>query len=1376
MYILKRKMCSWIFPAARFYSPDWKKQRKPQERKQVTMKISWIHFSDLHLKKNPAVETRLMHMQLPTYLASMNLHCDYAFCTGDIREHSEPYTENAAAHIREIIDAVHVPIDNLFIIPGNHDINAKAGGSYFVDGVEHFRRNDIINKLTDWHTDYYDPQAGKIAEKDLEVLAAGKSEFIDFLGKLYSEERVAEYTKPHFLLKSEHFNILHIDTALTYGIGCTRDFIIGTASLMDLLVQLDQTKPTVLLTHYSFDFLSQAERNEIEQLLYHFHVRLWIAGHEHENLCRLQRDKFYEFQCGNMELQKGAKSCFLIGELDLDTGDGVITVHAWYPQSGWAPYPFARKNSEDDTFFPFALRLPGNDYPAAGVSREQQSAREAFFMLEAQGGIFNKVHLNTALLTDLECGTAVYRNCSFMENGDEKSDEYPLHAVLAAMWRTKEDNPASSCHGLILGDGGMGKSTMMYHECRRKLYNENMLAVYVSLQALEGAHESIEHFVLRSLYKSIDERARNKLVRLTSARHSKPGLTLFIDGFNELSREVSYRYVNEIKMFASYAGVQIVISSRLDFLREFGLSHFWMIRTCDLREEQIQELFPEVEWRNIQGRKNLRILLRNPMMALLYANTCPIMEQHRCREGLTWKTPIKNASDLLYNYYLAQGVLMLERNGGNQYKDVFRCFVLIEEILPELGYLAESCNIISWTEDVFDKELGRIVTNVTKRLSSSMPLHLRKIKRKYGAGTETLEQDDIYTLVVDGLCLLREGQGRVSFTHQIYRDYLAAVYLYKCLSDKERITLWHEKQIHAGIVQYLRYMVDERFWRTGGLADSLLLPYRGVEAVAGDWLVENVLNCWLATGEAIDRNLTGLDLRELSLAEHLKQPISGTINLDHAKVSRRTFLDEKRHDRIIAMAFSHDCRILAAVSANGIVSITNIMTQSQMIVGQMGDLRQSIAVKIGFDADDYLMLRCDDNIYIWSTISFDTIEMGIGREMLCLPLEREAVGAIEGLKQRLRDSELMGCAAEASENGKLLAVGFDSGYIQVWDVQKQDCIAYLSMGDSKISTVSFTKDGKVAALGAGGKLVQIIDLETGKCIKTLHFDKRITKVRFPGENLWHPDNTMYLECRYSDGSFHKIDLDGMSDTKVEGSGSQLVSAALIGRLHDMKDRIIKAAPNGNAIVLDTKHGIPYTWDQKLKQLNPCPGHMSNVTAVAICSDADSRFAASYSGERFRPGRGASKRDRELENKVLVRVRIVKTGQCQWRLPTEGRKIEKLQFFTSNRIILAAFAANGDILMWELINQLVYGEERGHWEKLATIKNHQNRPVDCTVAADQRTFISAYDDGIITIRPFQNDAEENRIATFPGIDLSSIRWETIDSDRETIAALERYKMT
>ena len=150
----------------------------------------------------------------------------------------------------------------------------------------------------------------------------------------------------------------------------------------------------------------------------------------------------------------------------------------------------------------------------------------------------------------------------------------------------------------------------------------------------------------------------------------------------------------------------------------------------------------------------------------------------------------------------------------------------------------------------------------------------------------------------------------------------------------------------------------------------MLKPYRGKEAIDGDWFVSNVLNCWLSIGDG-ERDLSALDLRKISLSELLKTEFSGTINIDGAWLSKDTLINDISHNRIIGIAFSHDSHTMAAVSMNGVVSVTNLLTQSQMIVGK---LSEGSDADIGFNAEDYLIVEIGQNTYKWPTISICFIQ------------------------------------------------------------------------------------------------------------------------------------------------------------------------------------------------------------------------------------------------------------------------------------------------------------------------------------------------------------------------------------------------------------------
>ena len=318
-------------------------------------KIRWLHFSDLHLNEK-GVETRRLRNKLPEYLESLNICCDYAFFTGDIRyAPSGKFLEDSAERIQSICNAVHVPIDRLFVVPGNHDINRVATGR-----TEAVCR--IYNATGQGAPGYYQPMNGQIKIEDLACIANGQTDYVKLINKLYSgvPNRAKLYgvaESPHFTITTNDLNIVHLDSTITYSAKQTRDFIVGTELLMDALEQTDTAKPTILLTHYSFDYLHRNEQTQVFSILQDYYVQLWLAGHEHNHLCRYQWNYFHEFQCGNLILESEARSCVLIGSLDLVTGVGDVCVHAWFPQQGWTKYPFVRTGTCNNDIYPFKLVL-----------------------------------------------------------------------------------------------------------------------------------------------------------------------------------------------------------------------------------------------------------------------------------------------------------------------------------------------------------------------------------------------------------------------------------------------------------------------------------------------------------------------------------------------------------------------------------------------------------------------------------------------------------------------------------------------------------------------------------------------------------------------------------------------------------------------------------------------------------------------------------------------------------------------------------------------------------------------------------------------------------------------------------------------------------
>ena len=308
-------------------------------------KIRWIHFSDLHLNK-VGTETKRLRKKLIEYLESMDGKFDYAFFTGDIRyAPNGDFSIDAGSKIENICNAINLPEKRLFMVAGNHDVDRDCR-----------EKNEIVEKLFDGKNKYKSEE-GIISETEMESLCKAKESFYTFVETIDSKwiykEMIIDAKKPHYLITTEHFNVLHIDSTLCYTKERQRHFIVGTYQIQELLEQADANKLTIIISHYSFDFIEENERRELIALFNDHNVAMWLAGHEHNHLARRQYDLFYEFQAGNLFLEEGAKTCFLIGEIDTDSGQGVIESHAWFSQGDWAVYPFLSLNGPDRAKYTF---------------------------------------------------------------------------------------------------------------------------------------------------------------------------------------------------------------------------------------------------------------------------------------------------------------------------------------------------------------------------------------------------------------------------------------------------------------------------------------------------------------------------------------------------------------------------------------------------------------------------------------------------------------------------------------------------------------------------------------------------------------------------------------------------------------------------------------------------------------------------------------------------------------------------------------------------------------------------------------------------------------------------------------------------------------
>lgn len=1269
--------------------------------------IAWLHLSDLHFN-NVGTETDLMREKLVTYLSHLSeaQTFSYLFLTGDIRNAPDrDYPAEAIPFLKELLRTARIPRENIFIVPGNHDIERDGPGR--AEAIERVLKN-------------YDTARGIIAEDELCLLKGQRAGYLRFLQPLLPPERISKYQMdqpPHFSVETEHLNIIHLDSTLVYNENHRSDLIIGSYSLSRVIRDCNPEKPTVILSHYSFDDLCREEQQVVLAWMKQRQVQLWLAGHEHQDIVRKQRDWFYEIQSGNLNFADRTAPGFVVGTLDTESGHGSFQVHRWNQSVDWAVYQ-TLSDEADRTAYSFQLRWarPKPDLIFEASSRQLQTHCSL-------GGSFYHIDLQSDLLPPIS-------------ESDTPSKPGPGPASLG---RLLAEQIAGDDFGpiLLLGEGGSGKSCSVL-AVWRQLVESGLPTFYLPLYELTENGPSIE------------QRLEAIIGQALSSAFGKRKALFVLDGFNEQRPGCVSHTVQSIRRLMRMQKVKLLITSRYDFRTAYALPELRSYRTLPLSEAQIEGLLSNVSIDPKTLSPGLRDLLGNPMMAILYSQTTPLAKRYQNISWVDWRGEIACVEDLLQNYFQIQSADALYQ--GCSGDEIFkRCFV-IDHILPGIAALAGAEGIIELTESELDDFTKRVIERFSRKWASDIPHGLRRIQRELGSRSDLPDNEEIYQILTKRLHFLSRNGGAYIFPHQIYQDYLSAryyrsVFIEWCETPAE----WSSRPISEPVLASVRGMTTGP-WAQDGIANRLLASHRDLPPVSPDRFLENTLNCWMPSpcDDGQLRDLSGLDLREFSLAPYLQRPVSGKIRLAGTQVSRRTFAEIPEHDAICSLTFSTDGRLIGIASRNGLLSIYDRGTNERIVVKNVGHPCKQIS----FDRSDRLMeapsMGADDD---------DSAYAGPIRRFLSI-LEKE---------------RKTGSAAAYGKNRPEVAIGHTDGSVDVWDCLEQIRILHIPVGVRQTVCAAVSFDGRWLALGAGGPMVQIWDLEKLAYRGSVFLTYPVTQLRFD-----LVDKPERLFCGFADQSGLFYDCAEMSLLK-DKKASQ--------RPHFNRGRIEKAAgtsdflrfdasSSGSVAALPADGSKLITWNQGKGKLHCHRRQNQPIRDVSLCR-IDDRFAASYADEviSYAELRGISdsKRRSALSGQRVVRVWHTGTGQSIIRLPTARHRLKRIYFF-SNGIQLVGFSEDDKILVWELVNERWYGgtKEVGHWSsRPITVPGRSDLPLECALLQAYYKFVLIYPDASVVVWDLKSQRRKI-FKTIPGISFDALELADVAAEKDVCGLLSVYQ--
>lgn len=815
--------------------------------------IRFLHISDLHFNNDDMSSIRL-RKKLIEYFREKNLHFDYIFCTGDLRTvncKNNSFLKETSDYLRELCSTTGTNISNLFIVPGNHDVDREAEG-----------RDETIKKVCFHRNGYYDPKYGTINDDDLEIINSGQIEFRDFLKTIYPEKRLeyySNYLEPHFNIETPNFNILHVDSTLTYTKDQeASDLLIGTKPLQNALNTINKNKPTFFLSHYPIESLFQDERKYVKELLCDYNVSLILCGHQHDHNVH-PIDYFDCLQAGELRMEENSNATVLVGQFDEETYEGYVEALTWFPE-GWGIYPIIWHNNKNESRYNFKLKSSCKDNLPKEIIRAKQSNNK----------YIDRVGIIESILPEIE------------GSNDNNFDE-----ILRKNWKTDKQNV------MLLADGGMGKTTTLLNFCKRC----EQTTLYIPLERLVSMKIGIKDYCTRVLFDG-DERA---FTNYCTDKFTLPSLILLIDGVNEIDADNERTIINEVNALSLFKGIQIVMTSRSDFTLRYDLSNYNIYRLKPLNDTQIESIFTKDEWSNICDTSVLHKLLSNPMMATMYKEVCPIMFKFKDKEFLNWIIPIKNATDLLFNYYIVQMAIILQHAGVNGQK-IQLAYQIIFYILPELAYKYESTYSFNMPNNEFRNLLNELI--LKHQINENDLLPIQETYRDYNI--PELKYGTVREFLVDETKLLYMDNDVISFPHQIYRDFLSAYWIIK---QKDFDEYWNTRHLSYPIMEHIRNLTGD-YWN--GLAkhvhDSCQRRYDA------SIMINNLFECFPYSENSGLPNYSNLYLHGIKIP-NIVCHLDGKILLKGSKIDAESIGKSKKQYKLFKnLCFSNDNKYLGATS------------------------------------------------------------------------------------------------------------------------------------------------------------------------------------------------------------------------------------------------------------------------------------------------------------------------------------------------------------------------------------------------------------------------------------------------------------------------------
>lgn len=903
-----------------------------------------------------------------------------------------------------------------------------------------------------------------------------------------------------------------------------------------------------------------------------------------------------------------------------------------------------------------------------------------------------------------------------------------------------------SCRSVVIeGAGGIGKTVALFSlaEDDEGCYTP---AIYIPMYQLKIESENCIHIFIKQKFPYLHG-AINALAQ--KPRADGPGLTLLLDGFNEVSADQRCKVLKQINDWReAHEGAQLVVVSRpLDTVilkTELAGAPFY-IELQPITKEIARCFIQKHEMKPPAPSSAVWDILVFPLFLVLYIKAGILQGQSNAGYVLAPKDA-NGGGAIIWNFMQRE---LLKKPNSEDW--VLHCAVVCEWVLPYFAYRMEKAG--SFTVDMdeanawIDEAIEDLRVLVPKRLRG----HLKTIFDTYKwKNTEfpdlaTYSKKEWRKLVLRDCGVLvgsriRGKQGGFTFLHQNFRDCLAGLFLVNqavIIQNNTLPAVWRVG-VTPFVLSYAAELMDKDTAETLWEANRQLRP---TDKTATYTQLE--LQVQREPIRRITLDFSDMDLRGMSLTRYCSRRSTFLSIFQNAALSKNTLFDEGTFQSVghtnritcvavmqggqcISGSADHTFRVWNPDTGeclrtfeehtdwiNCIAALPNgqCIDESQNHTLHVWDVNTGISIQIlrGHDWFVTCFAMLQDGRYV-SGSNDHTLRVWDANTGKCLRI-------LEGHTDWVR------CVV-ALPDGCCIS-GSDDKTLRIWDVNTGECLQILKGHKDYVTCIAMLSDGRCISGALDGKL-RVWDVTTGRCLQV--FKENVRKITCisalpdgrcvsgSGDGILQVWDIHTEKCLFSlrghsrainsvavlpDGRY----ISGSDDNTMRIWDSKTGKLLRHMGRSSISPVCVAVLPNGNFISL-SDDGTMRLWNTKSgKLLKFFPRYPGVVKCIAALPDGRC-VTGSWNGK--------------------LRIWNVDTGECQHSL--QGSK----------RSIICIVALPDGNYVSGLWNNIFRVRDVNTGKRLQTLRGHTNR-VTCIAAIPNGLCITGSDDH--TLRLWDMDTGE-----------------------------------